>query len=148
MFTRRTPHTIRRAQLTRTPRLTHDWVSAMLSDQTEQRFMTNPDTPVILDYLNGTSTNFDMTEGGCFRKGDIIWISFKVGFVFTGEFWTSEISLVELMRVERAREDVPETGADYSSYLSLDEDFTVLGSGSTLTPIDGESLSSIGFGSQ
>lgn len=148
MFTRRTPHNVRRAQLTQTPRLTHEWVSETLSDQTEQRFMSNPDIPIILDYVNGTSTNFDMSEGSCFKRGDIVWISFKVGFVFTGEYWSSEISLVELMRVERAPEDVPDTGVDYSSYLSLDEGFTLLGSGSALTPIDGVCPSSTRFCSQ
>ena len=116
----------------------HDWIANAIADQTEQRYIPNPDKPKLLEYHNNSFRVLQDTANPAFRKGDIIWMSFKVVFTVGTDSWTLEMVLVEYVRVGRLPDALLSQG-DSSAFVSLTADVAQLAIGRPVFPLQGAS---------
>ena len=73
----------------------HPWIAKAIAAQKEPLYIPNPDRPRYLNFTNEAIEPLDQH----FVRGDIVVITFRVGFIVGGLSWTSELIPVEFIRV-------------------------------------------------
>ncbi|KDR81137.1 hypothetical protein GALMADRAFT_61111 [Galerina marginata CBS 339.88] len=117
-----------------TPYETHPWVLDALNDQAEQVYIANPESPRYLERQGEVLVDLFDTEDSNFRRGDIIWFSFKLGFYVNRDHWAPEIIPIAFIRVA-VSPDPPVSNPDYSSYTTTEDDYDELKAGTIAIPI-------------
>ncbi|PPQ72617.1 hypothetical protein CVT26_004091 [Gymnopilus dilepis] len=113
----------------------HDWLLKALEDENPSKNIPNPERPRYLDYTNGMKlVDLADTNTPYFKRGDVVWFSFKLGFSVSGDSWSSELVPIEFVRVVEAPETV-ETRTDYASYPSVDTSME-LHAGTIVSPMN------------
>jgi len=110
----------------------HPWISRSLVDN--NTFIPNPDRPRYFENTEIGLTALEASSTPYFQRGDIILMSFRVGFL-TGAVWNSEIIPMELIRVGKLGELLND-----AVVWSKDSSFVPLMAGGTLLPPDGAPL--------
>jgi len=111
----------------------HPWIVNGLRE--DKRFIPNPQRPAYLEYSQGKMTALQDTNRPNFMRGDIVLVSFMLGFTVARDCWYPEMIPLEIIRVGELPSDFT-THSDYASWPS-DPNFNQLMSGDILFPIEG-----------
>ncbi|KDR72125.1 hypothetical protein GALMADRAFT_18164, partial [Galerina marginata CBS 339.88] len=99
MLVKKSPFNTAQGSPLNTPYEIHPWVLEALNEQSEQLYIANPESPRYLDRQGEVLVDlFDSEESG-FRRGDIVWFSFKLGFYVNRDHWAPEIIPTAFIRV-------------------------------------------------
>lgn len=117
----------------------HPWLSPFMFQDSSPNpaYIPNPDRPKFYDCSNGVLRRLEDTNEPNLDRNDLVWMSFKLGFVVTGEHWWPEIIPIEFMRVGKVASQINFKG-DSSLFPSLDDDYTPLELGEPIAPTDGK----------
>lgn len=106
IFTKKTPFNSADDPL---PYEIHLWVKKGLAEcdgDEKDAWVPNPKRPVVLAYENNELISLQDSVNGNLQEGDIIWMSFTIGFVFGRKDWKLEIRPMDLIRVGRPQDVV------------------------------------------
>lgn len=137
VFAKQTPHNTKQGEIFQPYYDVHPWIFEALAKQTEKRFIPNPDKPRLLDYIDNKLVRLEDSPTPYYRKGDIIWMSLKVGFAVGLDSWGTEVMPIEFIRVGTLPDSMMDKRTDSSMYPSLPDDFNQLITGSTIVPLEG-----------
>uniref|UniRef100_A0A8H8CFA2 Uncharacterized protein n=1 Tax=Psilocybe cubensis TaxID=181762 RepID=A0A8H8CFA2_PSICU len=106
----------------------HPWLKEGITRFPEAHQIPNPDRPKYFEFTENRISSLADSNEPTFKQGDIIWMTFKLGFVVTGGYWWPEIIPIEFVRVGKLPEQI-HSKADHSLFPSVDESFNLLCAG-------------------
>ncbi|PPR00616.1 hypothetical protein CVT26_012200 [Gymnopilus dilepis] len=77
----------------------HEWLTRGVKAQKTHEYVINPRRPLYFDLVNEKAVQLENSKPARYRAGDIIWFAFKVTFYIGSQYWSSEITPLEFMRV-------------------------------------------------
>jgi len=134
IFARRTPYNSKEGESYKVSYDVHPWISSAV--ETDQNYIPNPEKPRVLDYTDGVLSKIEFCNQPELKKGDIVWISFKVAFGFTKAGWGPEFVPLEFVCVGRLPENISAT-MESNAWPTLDSSFSNLPEGRPIKMIEG-----------
>ncbi|KAJ7040618.1 hypothetical protein C8F04DRAFT_1253938 [Mycena alexandri] len=123
LVVRRTPHNTKDGAPYSAPYALHPWVEDTLKAQTTPTWVPNPETPSIIDYVDGKLNMLKPKTNRYFEAGDIVWFSFALTFEINANNWMPEYKPLDFVRVGKLSASSETRGEDEvgSAYQSLTE---------------------------
>jgi len=116
----------------------HPWVLDAVADQKDgQKWKPNPEKTKILSYANDIMMPIGFSNEPVLRRGDVVWISFKMAFGTVGDFWGPEIIPLEIIKVGKCPENVHST-TEYTAWPSPDDQWVDIPVGQPIKPLEGK----------
>ncbi|PPQ74435.1 hypothetical protein CVT26_001416 [Gymnopilus dilepis] len=79
----------------------HEWLTNVVKGQKKAEYAINPRRPSYFDMVDKKAVKLEKSKPPRYCAGDIIWFSFKVSFYVGNQYWSSDLTPVEFVRVAR-----------------------------------------------
>ncbi|PPR05208.1 hypothetical protein CVT26_012303 [Gymnopilus dilepis] len=79
----------------------HQWLVDVVKGQKKAEYAINPRRPSYFDMVNNKAVKLEKSKPPRYCCGDIIWFSFKVSFYVGNQYWSSDLTPIEFVRVAR-----------------------------------------------
>ncbi|PPR04169.1 hypothetical protein CVT26_003809 [Gymnopilus dilepis] len=79
----------------------HQWLVDVVKGQKKAEYAINPRRPSYFDMVDKKAIKLEKSKPPRYCCGDIIWFSFKVSFYVGNQYWSSDLTPIEFVRVAR-----------------------------------------------
>jgi len=98
---------------------THPWITEVMEDQ--KAIIPSTERPGMFQMANRDLVALDTSNSPSFKRGDVVWTAFKIGFAFLKNDWFPELLPVHFVRVAESL-DEPHSSTDETGWEEKDDE--------------------------
>ncbi|PPQ66486.1 LOW QUALITY PROTEIN: hypothetical protein CVT26_011174 [Gymnopilus dilepis] len=113
----------------------HEWLVKGVKGQKKRDYVLNPRRPAYFDLVNNKAVVLQNSKPPRYKAGDIVWFAFKVSFYVASQYWSSDLTPIEFIRVARGARYGLNSAEDLDDEDEIDKPKKTLRDGAAISVI-------------